>query len=276
MSFVSGCWPVLRSEKMARGIYRLAFRAPAMAAAILPGQFLMLRLPGRTDPLLGRAFALYDVLQEEDRVVGVEVVYQVVGKMTGMMAQLRGGDLVEAFGPLGRPFPSYSGTDHLVCVAGGIGQTPFLSLLKRVLGLVGYGGAPPRREVSRASFCYGARGEPWFAGLDEFGRTGAGVHLATDDGSAGHHGFVTELAESLHQGGSVRWVGCGPEPMLKELSRVAQTLGVPLDLSLETPMACGAGICYSCVTKVRTADGWDYRRVCMEGPVFPAEHLFLD
>ncbi len=97
------------------------------------------------------------------------------------------------------------------------------------------------------------------------------MHLASDDGSAGFHGFVTQLVERhLGTDGPSHVFGCGPQPMLQALADVAKRHGVPCYVSLETPMACGVGICFSCVTKIRTADGWDYRRVCVEGPVFDA------
>ena len=267
-----GLAPVVEQVRLARDTFRLRFHAPALAAAIQPGQFLMLRLPHRTDPLLGRAFALYDTAGET-----VDIVYYVVGKMTKLMAQLQAGDAVEVCGPLGQPFPSYAGYEQLVTVGGGIGQTPMLALLKRALGLKGYGGQPAKREVPLASFYYGVRSAESLAGLEDFRATGAEIHLATDDGSTGFKGYVPQLVEKHHQEGRLatkqRWVGCGPEPMMHALAGVAAKVSVPLDLSLETPMACGVGICFSCVTKVKTDGGWDYRRVCVEGPVFEAERL---
>ena len=88
---------------------------------------------------------------------------------------------------------------------------------------------------------------------------------------AGFKGFVTQLLESHGKTGPL--VGCGPEPMLHALVRLAAKWGVPCQVSLETPMACGVGICFSCVTKVKTADGWDYKRVCVDGPAFDAGQL---
>jgi dihydroorotate dehydrogenase electron transfer subunit len=264
--------PVLENVRLARDTYRLRFRAPALAAAIQPGQFLMLRIPGRTDPLLGRAFALYNTADD-----AVDIVYFVVGKMTGLMAKLTTDDTVEVWGPLGQPFPSYESYEQLVTVGGGIGQTPMLALLKRALGLQGYGGKPPRREVPRASFYYGVRTAELLAGLEDFRAVGAEIHLATDDGSQGFRGYVPQLVEEHFLAGrhatKQRWVGCGPEPMMHALANIAAKHRIPLDLSLETPMACGVGICFSCVTKVKTDTGWDYRRVCVEGPVFEAERL---
>src|SRR3712207_330901 len=103
--FAQATVPVLANLPLARNTYLLRLHAPALARAIRPGQFLMLRLPGTSDPLLGRPFALYDtVLDEAGKPVGVDVVYLVVGKMTGLLAGLRGGDRVELWGPLGNGF----------------------------------------------------------------------------------------------------------------------------------------------------------------------------
>ncbi len=100
------------------------------------------------------------------------------------------------------------------------------------------------------------------------------MYLATDDGSAGFHGFVTQLlkAQPPHER-PLQLFGCGPEPMLRALADLAAQWAVPCHLSLETPMACGVGVCFSCVTPVRTETGWDYRRVCVDGPVFDAATL---
>jgi dihydroorotate dehydrogenase electron transfer subunit len=261
--------PVLANDRLARDTYRLRFRFPKLTAAIRPGQFFMLRMPGRTDPLLGRAFALYDTNGDD-----VDIVYLVVGKMTRLMAGLVPYDRIEVWGPLGNGFPNYSGVDHLVLVAGGIGQTPFPALIAQTLGRKGYGGFHAKEEVRRVSLFYGARTADLFAGLDDFQIAGAELHLATDDGSRGYHGFVTRLLESeLGNLGSIQIVGCGPQPMLHALAKLAQRHNLRCDLSLETPMACGVGICFSCVTKVQSDCGWDYRRVCVEGPVFEAAKL---
>src|SRR5262249_18609102 len=239
------------------------------------GQFVMLRLPGTTDPLLGRPFALYDtVLDAQGQAVAVDIVYVVVGKLTGLLAQASPGDTLEAWGPLGNGFPELPGLDHVGLVAGGIGQTPFLAYVRELLGQRGYGGRPARRACQRVSLYYGVRTAELAAGVEDFRTAGATVHLATDDGSLGFRGFVTQLLEQ--QPRPQHLVGCGPEPMMKALAVLAQRWNVPCHLSLETPMACGVGICLSCVTRVRTAEGWDYRRVCVEGPVFDAAHLVWD
>jgi dihydroorotate dehydrogenase electron transfer subunit len=267
-----GTVPVVENPLLARDTYRIRLQAPELARAIQPGQFLMIRVPTGTDPLLGRPFALYDtVLDAQGQPAALDVVYLVVGKVTRRLAALRPGDQVEVWGPLGNGFPELRGLDHVALVAGGIGQTPFLAHVRELLGSRGYGGRPPRRAARRVSVYYGVRTKDLAAGVEDFRSAGATVHLATDDGSLGFHGFVTQLLER-HEAPQ-HLVGCGPEPMLRALAALAAQRGVPCHLSLETPMACGVGICFSCVTRVKTADGWDYRRVCVEGPVFDAACL---
>jgi dihydroorotate dehydrogenase electron transfer subunit len=271
-ALVHGAVDVTANLPLARRTYLIRLRCPELARAIRPGQFLMIRLPGTTDPLLGRPFALYDtVLDDQGQAIGVDVVYLVVGKVTGLLAGLRPGDRVEVWGPLGNGFPDLAGLDHVALVAGGIGQTPFLAHVRELLGRRGYGGRPARQAVRRVSLYYGVRTADLAAGVPDFVAAGAEVHLASDDGSLGFQGFVTQLLEQHER--PQHLVGCGPEPMLKALAGLARRWGIACHLSLETPMACGVGICFSCVTRVRTADGWDYRRVCVDGPVFDAAAL---
>jgi dihydroorotate dehydrogenase electron transfer subunit len=266
--------PVRENVLLARQTYRIRLHSPELARAIRPGQFLMIRLPGHSDPLLGRPFALYDtVLDDAGEPVAVDVVYLVVGKLTGLLATLRPDDRVEVWGPLGNGFPDLHDLDHVALVAGGIGQTPFLAHIRDLLGTRGYGGRSPRRTAQRVSLYYGVRSADLAAGVEDFSAAGATVHLASDDGTLGFRGFVTQLL--AQHAPPQHLVGCGPEPMLRALAQLAQRWGVPCHLSLETPMACGVGICFSCVTRVRTTDGWDYRRVCVDGPIFNAADLMM-
>jgi dihydroorotate dehydrogenase electron transfer subunit len=265
------------NTRIARDTYRIRVACPEIARRILPGQFIMIRLAGLSDPLLGRPLALYDVVQGSDgKPEGLDIVYLTVGKMTYRLAGMQPGMLLEVWGPLGNGFPPTQ-TAHLVMVAGGIGQTPFLALAREYLGLHAYGN--PAREVPRArkvTLCYGARSAEYLAGVDDFERAGVEVRLSTDDGSVGHHGLVTDLirpvvAESRSQ---CRIVCCGPEPMIQTTARTARQLGLRCQVSLENPMACGIGICFGCVAKIRDSSGqWDYRRTCVEGPVFEAEDV---
>jgi dihydroorotate dehydrogenase electron transfer subunit len=263
--------------EIARDTCRVRLRAPEIARRMVPGQFLMLRLPECNDPLLGRPLAMYDtVVDSAGAPLGVDIVYLVVGRMTRRLAGLPPGAALDAWGPLGNGFPP-TRTDHLVMVGGGIGQTPFLALAREYSGLRRYGDA--KRVVTQAkriTLCYGTRSADLLAGVDDFRGLGAEVVLSTDDGSAGHHGLVTELIRPVVSQSALpcRIVCCGPEPMMEATARIARQLGVPCQVSLESPMACGIGVCFSCVAKVREdSGGWDYRRTCVEGPVFDAERI---
>jgi dihydroorotate dehydrogenase electron transfer subunit len=298
---------VVENVRCAEDTYRLRVDCPGIARAILPGQFVMLRWPDGDDPLLGRPLAMYDVVTDADgNAVGLDIVHLVVGKMTGKLAACQPGQQLDIWGPLGNGFPAQplgrSATPehlipkHLIIVAGGIGQTPFLTLAQERLGTRQFG-TPPRQvpRSDKVTLLYGARNERWLAGVDDFRSAGVDVRLATDDGSTGHHGFVTDLLTEVlaaqEDKRSAHIVCCGPGPMKAAVARIAGESGVSCEVSLETPMACGVGICFSCVTKLRdepcdhsaavksaavkniTDEGWDYRRTCVDGPVFDAARV---
>ncbi len=267
---------VLENVAVARDTYRLRLDDPAMARAIVPGQFLMVRAGMASDPLLGRPFALYDVARDSTgEPTAVDLVYLVIGRGTSALARCKPGDRLPVWGPLGNGFgPAPEPPGPVVFVAGGIGQTPFLALGRWWLGHSEYGGrrAGPGR-ATEATLLYGVRNLALAAGVDDFRRAGIHVELATDDGSAGHHGFVTDLLTRRLERGDrpARVVGCGPPAMLATLARLAARYEIPCDVSLENHMACGFGACFSCVAPIQQADGsTDLRRVCVEGPVFPA------
>jgi dihydroorotate dehydrogenase electron transfer subunit len=269
---------VIENVRIARDTYRIRFECPAIARRIVPGQFLMLRLAGLNDPLLGRPLALYDtVLDAAGRPFAIDVVYLTLGKMTHQLAHYRTGDEIEIWGPLGNGFPPVA-TDHLIMIAGGIGQTPFKALGQEFLGSRQYGD-PPRAvpNANRVTMCYGVRTAELATGVPDFRGAGIDVHLASDDGTVGHHGLVTDLLRKLLDEGSNQnrlVTCCGPEPMMHAVSEICSANNTRCFASLETPMACGIGVCFSCVTKVRQPDGgWDWKRTCVEGPIFEATKI---
>jgi len=273
---------ILAHEQLALDTFRVRIATPEIARRIVPGQFVMLRIAGFDDPLLGRPLALYDtVLDDAGLPIAVDLVYLVVGKLTSKLAKLLPGTRLELWGPLGNGFAP-TPVEHLVMVAGGIGQTPFVALGAEALGQRTYGDQLPPRAAgyaNRVTFCYGARSAAYLAGVPDFERAGIDVRISTDDGTAGHHGLVTDLLrEQLPHTSSaaetLRVVCCGPERMMEAVAELCVSHGVRCEVSLETPMACGIGICFSCVAKVRQADGsWDYKRTCVEGPIFAAEKI---
>ncbi len=270
--------PIVENVRLARDTYRMRFECPEIAKRIVPGQFLMVRLAGLNDPLLGRPLALYDtVCDSVGKPIGIDIVYLTVGKMTRRLAQCVAGDELDVWGPLGNGFPAIA-TDHLIMVAGGIGQTPFLALGQEYLGRRVYGATSRSvQSAHKVTLCYGIRSAGFLAGVADFKKAGIDVRLSSDDGSIGHPGFVTEvlrqvLAETSSENRAV--VCCGPEPMMHAVAALCKRENTRCYVSLETPMACGIGICFSCVTRVRQPDGsWDYKRTCVEGPIFDAHKI---
>ena len=264
------CVEILANDEVAHQTYKLKFACPEIAARIIPGQFLMLKLSGTDDPLIGRPLAMYNIVDDGE---AIEVVYVVLGNLTTRLAKSKIGTPLDVWGPLGNGFAPQQ-VDHLVMVAGGIGHTPMLAVAKEHLGVAGFAGQEQKRFAEKVTFCYGARNKEQLAGVEDFQRVGVDVRLATDDGSAGHAGLVTDLLPDLFAAGNARVVCCGPEPMMEAVAALTAAAGVPCEVSLETPMACGIGICFTCVTRVRDAqDEWDYKRTCVDGPVFDARSI---
>ena len=261
-----------------------------------------------TDPLLGRPLALYDIaVDSSGKPEAFDVVYQVVGRGTAALSRRRPGEHVAVWGPLGNGFgPPPDGT--AIFVAGGIGQTPFLALGRSWLGrqnadrirtaatssnkvAAGTLGPPTQVGVTAApmesragqqahpsplTLLYGVRTAVLLACVADFRQAGVEVELATDDGTAGHHGFVTELLLRRLVAGEkpAKVIACGPPAMLSAVAKIVAAYRIPCDVSLENHMACGFGACFSCVAPIRQDDGSiDLRRVCVEGPVVPAERV---
>jgi len=137
---------------------------------------------------------------------------------------------------------------------------------------------PPRdaAKTDRVTLCYGVRSRATMACVDDFRGAGVNVRVSSDDGSVGHAGLVTDLLPEIlaESPEACQVVCCGPVPMMRSVAAMTAAAGVPCQISLETPMACGIGICFSCVVQVRLADGsWDYKRTCVDGPVFDAEKI---
>lgn len=269
---------VVENRLVARNTYRMRIEEPIVAGRIRPGQFAMVRAADRTEPLLARPYALFDTIGDEDAPTGLEIIYLVQGAGTQCLSRLAPGTSLDIWGPLGNTFP-FEPADvegkRLALVAGGIGQTPFLAVTKELLGLRRYGGGRAVGRPKSISFFYGARSADHFAGVADFENAGAAVHLATDDGSSGAKGFVTDvLSKALASDGAPELIfACGPEAMLDRVAAIAADTKIPCWVSLETKMACGYGVCFSCVAPIVLDEGWDYRRVCLDGPVFAASKI---
>lgn len=279
---------VVFNRRIADRTFRLRLDCPAIAGAARPGQFAMLRLPDRTDPLLARPLAFYDTFRSADDKCPrgpsterryADFVYLVHGRFTTALQHVVAGDGIVIWGPLGNGFTAVPDARHLVLVAGGIGQTALLALgRERILGWPPTD-AVPGASTRRVTLCWGVRSAAMFGDVEDFEAAGIDVHLATLDGSRGRHGTVVDLLDALpdlsSERGETHVACCGPEGMMAAVSRWSADRAIGCHVSLEAPMACGIGICFTCVARVRdaTTRQWDYRRTCIEGPVFDATRI---
>lgn len=272
--------PLERNDAIGEDTFLMRVAVEPIARSVLPGQFVMVRLKGVNDPLIGRALAVYDVVADD---AGgprwIDLVYLRKGTFTTALAASRLGTEVTLWGPLGNGFANRR-CDRLIMAAGGIGQTPLLILGREALGTQTFGD-PPRENgwASEVELIYGARRASLLAGVEDFRAAGLQVTLCTDDGSAGQQRLVPEvLAERLADvadGERVRVVTCGPEIMMEKVAEICEAASIDCQVSMETPMACGIGICFSCVARVRQdgPDDWDYKRTCVEGPIFDSHKI---
>lgn len=272
--------PLVRNEEIAEASFLIRVATPEIARAVVPGQFVMTRLTGIDAPLIGRALAVFDVVPDDQgRPHWIDLIYLRKGAFTTALAACPPGTMITLWGPLGNGFAPRP-CDRLIMAAGGIGQTPMLVLAREAMGTQSFGDPPrPGGWAGRVELVYGARRESLLAGVAQFRAAGVDVTLCTDDGSAGVRQLVPDaLAERLQTVSSnerVRVVTCGPEIMMERVAEVCRQRGVDCQVSMETPMACGIGICFTCVARVRQHGDqpWDYKRTCVEGPVFDAEQI---
>ncbi len=253
----------MQAREQCAGVFSLWLQAPDIAPRVRPGQFLNVKVSSGPDPVLRRPISVCDV--ERNR---VRLVFRVVGRGTAMLAHVRVGDELDALGPLGRPAPELHHKDILLC-GGGIGTAPLLFLARRL------------KRANRLRVVLGARTKAELLLVREFRALGLPVSLATDDGSAGYKGMVTELAETecrsqksevrTQKGGTQKIVfACGPRPMLADL--VKRLDPIPVWGFVEERMGCGTGICYCCALPKK---GGGHVRFCEEGPVVRLNEVVL-
>jgi dihydroorotate dehydrogenase electron transfer subunit len=230
--------------------HSLTLAAPRIAEGARAGQFLHLLVPGDRSLPLRRPFSIRRVAHSG----AIEIVFDVVGAGTRVLAGLRPHDRVDALGPLGRAFDPPEAPAGCVLVGGGYGTAPLFFLATEL-----------RARGCRVDVVVGAATAGRLLDAVAAERLGHSLTVTTDDGSAGRRGLVTDpLPELLAGTGAERVYACGPMPMLAAVSRVAAAAGVACQVAVEEQMACGTGICFSCVLPV----GGRMARSCLEGPVF--------
>ncbi|MDY6831906.1 MAG: dihydroorotate dehydrogenase electron transfer subunit [Thermodesulfobacteriota bacterium] len=250
---------VLENRRINDTCLQLGLSCPSSWAAAVPGQFVMLRLrsSGVSAPFLPRPFSIYRVTGDGR----LGILYRVVGRATCAMAALDPGDDLDVLGPLGNGFSCSSDLKRAFLVAGGIGVPPVAFLARHLAGRKG------ATAVDCTVFLGGATASDILCEAD-FSSIGMTVHIATEDGSAGTKGLVTDiLAPALEDQAPDAVFACGPPGMLRAVGSMATTRKVACQVSIETMMACGMGACMGCA--VRSADNQAaYKHACTDGPVF--------
>ncbi|HEX3014946.1 MAG TPA: dihydroorotate dehydrogenase electron transfer subunit [Desulfobacteria bacterium] len=245
---------VLANDQVLSGIYKLVLAQEWLAGEAKPGQFLNIRVSGASAPLLRRPLSIHYATGNQ-----VEVLFQVVGEGTKLLSQVKPGEVLDVQGPLGNGF-ELNGKGPAILVGGGMGIAPLVFLAARLREPICLLGSRNGQLLSSSG---GAR-------LQEMGLE---LQIATDDGSLGRKGLVTELLEqTIDKAGRI--YTCGPKVMLREVARLAIEHNIPCQVSLEEHMACGVGACLGCVCQTKTVQG-DKRhsRVCTDGPVFEAREV---
>jgi dihydroorotate dehydrogenase electron transfer subunit len=251
---------LIKNKRVKENYYHCVLSAPAIAKSALPGQFVSIKVSDTEAPLLRRPFSIH-------RKIGgkIEILYEAVGTGTEIFAQRKPGEYLDVVGPLGNGFDyrAMKGEQQTkILVAGGMGVAPLVFLAEKL-------------KETKALVLIGAKNKKHINCEKEFKDLGCEVKIATDDGSLGFHGKVTELCEEillnrfLESIDSTTLFACGPRPMLKAVSVLSKKYNLPAQISLEEHMACGIGACLGCV--VNTADG--FKRVCKDGPVFLADDI---
>lgn len=269
--------PVIANARLSRDYSVLSLAAPEVGRRTRPGQFVMVKPAGVTDPLLRRPFSVFEVLRDErGDVTGVSILNKKAGRSTKRLYELEEGDIVSCLGPLGVPFTPVTAPKEGWMVAGGVGLAPFATLAESLAA----SGTP-------ATLFYGARTADELFYLDFFEKLGVKLVLSTEDGGRGTKGRVTAPLEaalkSVSAAGAMVYA-CGPEPMLEAVAKLAARYNQPSQVSVERVMGCGLGGCYSCVVPVKpsfakaTAGGHgdehaNLVRSCISGPVFDGAEL---
>jgi len=257
---------ILSIKRLALRIFSHEYECPEVASCARPGQFLQIRIEENFSLLLPRPFSIFNT---NEKMGTVSIIFKVIGTGTELLAKKNIGDTVWIFGPLGNSFRTDTYKSHLL-VAGGIGLPPLYFLLKRNIP-----------TDFKAQLFFGTATKDELFVMDELNAFSIPIVYTTEDGSFGKKGLVTEPFEDelkrYAQRTDVSIYACGPLPMLSEVQKLALKYGIPAQISVETMMACGFGLCQGCVMPAKKSGGdvINYHLVCTEGPIFNAGDLEL-
>lgn len=254
---------LLRKDWLTSNIVRLRFREPYISACSNPGQFINIKVTDSYVPLLRRPFSIHRVDRTKQ---WFEILFKIVGAGTQALALHDIDDGLDVLGPLGNSFQIQSQTDRVILIAGGLGIAPLLFLAQELV----------RSNISATLF-YGNKTKDEICSIQDFDELGVAHYLATEDGSAGLKGRVTDLLSAqiaALEGSNTMIYACGPNPMLQRIKEMMDELNKTCQVSLETLMACGFGVCLGCVVNSASAKN-PYKYVCKDGPVFYTSEINL-
>ena len=257
--------PVLTVRRV-DAYYAMTVVAPRIARGFRPGQFVAVAVGGPDSAMLmRRAFSIYDV--RPDHGGTVEFVFAARGPGTRWLADRRARDVVDIAGPLGRPFPQPRERVSCLLIGGGYGSAPLFPLADRL-----------RARGCQVDFLLGAASADRVFGALTARRIGRTATITTEDGSLGLRGVVTDaLARVIHDARTEVIYACGPMPMLRAVSGFGDRYDIPVLVSVEESMACGIGVCMTCVLPVIGDDGVTRMvRSCVDGPVFSGQTVRWD
>jgi dihydroorotate dehydrogenase electron transfer subunit len=257
--------------------YALTFVAPAIATRFRPGQFVTVTVGGSASPngsagaagtspmLARRAFAVHDV--RPDHGGTVEFIFDAAGPGTRWLAGLRARDVLDAVGPLGRPFPVPRDPSSCLLLGVGYGAAPLFSLAARL-----------KEKGCPVDFMLGAASADRVFGALTARRTGRSLTVLTSDGSLGARGPVTLMLEQVIREARTEVIyACAPTAVLRDVSLLAARYDIPVQAAVDVPMACGTGVCMGCVLPVTGTDGVTrIVRSCVDGPVFRGDLVRWD
>ena len=248
------------------GAYQvLSLTAPGIADSAQPGQFVTIAMGGEgSSMVLRRAFAIHQVAPRGVYGGTLDIAVSVAGRGTEWLARRRRHDFLNVVGPLGQPFSLPKQGVSCVLVGGGYGSAPMFMLAQSL-----------RERGCRVDMVIGASTEDRLFGVLELKRLASALTITTDDGSTGVRGKVTDLLDdALQRAGADVVYACGPMPMLSEVARISTKQRVYNECAVEEAMACGIGVCMTCVLPVIGTDGATRMvRSCVEGPVFRGDRV---
>ena len=244
-------------KRLTSGRVELTLRCESLVGLAQPGQFVQVAVGRELDPLLRRPYGFGPLFPEQ---ATFKLYVKAAGRGSELLCAVEPGDELDCLGPLGKPFPLPEQGQRACLVGGGTGLAPMVCLAQKL-----------SKEGISALLLLGASCCDELTGLEDVVEASLEYACATEDGSLGAQGFVTELL-GVAEPADV-YYACGPVGMMRAVARFAAEAGKPCWVSLEARMACGYGVCASCAVPIGSPGAWEYRKACKDGPVFSAQEV---